>query len=116
MKDFPLALYQSGSYKHCHYIVGFTKDEGWLEFYLQYDRLNTKKTIEEKISFLISPYLKDKADEKIIASAIKYQYFSRNSSRSSRYSHYERDQTITKSLSEFEQNVILYEVLNSINV
>ena len=81
LKDFPLALYQSGSYKHCPYILGFTKDEGSLEFYLQYDRLNNKRTIEEKIAYLIRPFLKDWADEDIIASAIKYQYFSRNSSR-----------------------------------
>ena len=83
IKDYPLALYQSGRYKQCPYIVGFTKDEGSLEFYLQYDKLANKRSIEEKIAFLIRPFLMDRVDEDLIASAIKYQYFSRNISRNS---------------------------------
>jgi hypothetical protein len=88
LKDYPLALYQSGRYKQCPYIVGFTKDEGSLEYYLQYDRVQNRRTVEEKIAFLIRPFLKDWADEDIIASAMKYQYFSRNQSRNSMNPNY----------------------------
>ena len=88
LKDYPIALYQSGRYKQCPYIVGFTKDEGSLEFYLQYDRVQSRKSVEEKIAYLIRPFVKDWSDEDIIASAIKYQYFSRNSSRNVMNSQY----------------------------
>jgi hypothetical protein len=88
LKDFPLYLYQNGRYKQCPYIVGFTKNEGSLEYYLQLERVSNRRTTEEKIAFLIRPFLKDYASEDIIASAIKYQYFSRNQSRNALNSQY----------------------------
>ncbi len=88
LKDFPLYLYQNGRYKQCPYIVGFTKNEGSLEYYLQLDRVSNRTTTEDKIAFLIRPFLKDHAFENIIASAIKYQYFSRNQSRNALNSQY----------------------------
>jgi len=88
LKDYPLSLYQNGRYKQCPYIVGFTRNEGSLEYYLQYDRVQSRGTIEGKIAFLIRPFLKDWASEDIIASAIKYQYFSRNQSRNALNSQY----------------------------
>jgi carboxylesterase type B len=83
LKDFPLHLYQNGRYKQCPYIVGFTKNEGSLEYYLQLDRVSNRTTTEEKIAFL-----KDYAFENIIFSAIKHQYFSRNQSRNALNSQY----------------------------
>jgi hypothetical protein len=69
------------------YIVGFTKNEGSLEYYLQLDRVSNRTT-EEKIAFLIRSFLKDYAFENIIASAIKHQYFSWNQSRNTLNSQY----------------------------
>ncbi len=61
--------------------MGFTKNEGSLEYYLQRDRVSNRHSIDEKISFLIRPFLREEASEEIIASAIKYSYFSQNRSR-----------------------------------
>ncbi|XP_054166563.1 venom carboxylesterase-6-like [Oppia nitens] len=81
LKDWPLNLYQNSLFKPCPYVLGFTKDEGTLEFYLQKARVDNRQTNEEKIAFLIRPFLKEWASEDIIASAIYYQYFARNQSR-----------------------------------
>jgi len=81
LKDYPLNLYKNGRFKQCPYILGFTKNEGSLQYYLQRDRVSNRHSIDEKISFLIRPFLREEASEEIIASAIKYLYFSQNQSR-----------------------------------
>ena len=87
LKDNPIALYKSGQFKKYVYIVGFTKDKGSLEYYLQYNRLKNKTTIEEKIAFLIRHFIKKCSNEEIIALFLKIQYFRNNSTNNQELSY-----------------------------
>ncbi|CAG2118425.1 unnamed protein product, partial [Medioppia subpectinata] len=81
LKDWPESLYRNGQFKKCSYMIGFTRNEGSLEYYLQKERADNRRTNEEKIAFLIRPFLKEWASEDVIATVINYQYFGKNFSR-----------------------------------
>ena len=92
--DFPQRLYERGEVSRVPFLVGLTRHEGSLEYYLRYNeikyyippssynqvnqqtsfvRANTRQAIEE----LIRPFLRRYANEKVISSSIDYYYFRR---------------------------------------
>lgn len=77
LRDFPLQLYNQGSFNRKPYMLAGTTYEGSLEFYLQAPRLKQFPDLAHKIGFLIRPFLKDYVNEEILASAFEYQYFNR---------------------------------------
>lgn len=77
LTDFPLILYQQGKNNRVPYLVAGTSQEGSLEFYLKSDRVKNFQELNQKIAYLIRPYLKHYTNEDIIASALAYKYFNR---------------------------------------
>ena len=54
---------------------------------MQADRLRDRPTTEDKIGFLIRPFIWEYASEEIIASTINYLYFKRNMTMGNFYSN-----------------------------
>ena len=54
---------------------------------MQADRLRDRPTTEDKIGFLIRPFIWEYASEEIIASTINYLYFKRNMTIGNFYSN-----------------------------
>lgn len=77
LTDFPLALYQQGKNNRVPYMVAGTAQEGTLEFYLKSERVKGFQDLDQKIAYLIRPYLKHYTNEDVIASAMAYRYFNR---------------------------------------
>ena len=75
LSDFPLQLYQSGKNARVPYLVAGTSGEGTLDFYLQSERVKGFQELDQKIAYLIRPYLKHYTNEDVIAAAFSFKYF-----------------------------------------
>lgn len=77
LRDFPANLYKAGQYARVPYVLISMTQDGSLEYYLNRDRVKQYSILEQKIGFLINPFLKAYTSKDIMASAFSYRYFNR---------------------------------------
>ncbi|XP_015795289.1 acylcarnitine hydrolase [Tetranychus urticae] len=83
-RDEPHIQFENGFFTRVPLIVGITEQEGALDYYRNYRQIQAISKIQDKIRYLIEPFVRRYANLDVLAALAHYQYFPEEEARSGR--------------------------------